>query len=190
MLSNDPWYLFISGGGAGNEISSVYFCSCSITNNFSEHNIPLCTVTASFTWKSLHFDINIKSYLCPSVYVWTYVSVHQWRTTSTLSLEIDYRVMQCEHDMPRLPSASFLYHRQWSRKEKEIYLKAIWSWPSNLEQMKCWFMASKKIMSVPAQMPLIVLLFKVRITFSNLLACILRTSWSNSLYAFSRKRTK
>ena len=39
--------------------------------------------------------------LCLSVYIWPCVSISQCRTTRGLSLEINYRVMEHENDVPR-----------------------------------------------------------------------------------------
>lgn len=57
--------------------------------------VLLCVVPKPFTWKPLHLDVNMRS-----VCIWTCVSIIQHRTTRGLSLEINYRILQHENDMP------------------------------------------------------------------------------------------
>ena len=99
------WYLqpYLEAGLKKNNLMIrallFMFAATALLESVVGIKILLHVVLELFTWKPLHFTINVKE-----VPVSSCVCVdmcERRRTTKVLSLEINYRVMQREGDMPR-----------------------------------------------------------------------------------------
>lgn len=60
----------------------------------------------------------LKRYLCLPVCIWTCVSTGQCRTTRGLSLEINYRLVRHENDMPGMQNKGCLLPAFFIRQQK------------------------------------------------------------------------